>query len=91
MNSLIEHCGIGYMANTSTKRCPSNRHKRTNVRISAIEIVKACADVPHRRVIALICGTQDIHPHDEIISLYENGDIHEEFNFYCTDPNHIKL
>jgi hypothetical protein len=91
LNTLIENCGAGYFANTSTKRCDSKLNKRTNVLISPIDIIKSGTGVPYGRVLALICGEHDINPDDEIISAYEIGDIHRDLNFYCIDSEHCKL
>jgi hypothetical protein len=90
LNTLIENCGCGYMANTSSKRCDSKLNKRTNVLISPIDIVLPGTGVPYGRVLALICGKHDINPGDELISAYEIGDIHRDLNFYCIDSEHCK-
>jgi hypothetical protein len=84
LSDLIEHSGIGWMANTVTKNCPAKRNSRPNVTIKSIDLVIKGIPVPNTSVLALVCGKSGIVPGDEIISVYEHGQSNENLAFSYT-------
>jgi hypothetical protein len=84
---LIENTGVGYMANTVTRDCPSNRNIRTNLRVASIDHFHPGMPVQYQTILALII-TCPVRAGEELVSLYEYGSSQDELHFYCKDETH---
>jgi hypothetical protein len=84
---LVENTGIGYMANTVTRDCPSKRNIRTNLKVVSLDHFHSGIPVQYGTILALIV-TRPIRAGEELVCLYEYGESQPELHFYCTDKTH---
>ena len=84
---LVENTGVGYMASTVTRGCPSKQNILTNLKVASVEHFHAGIPVQYQTILALVI-TRPVRAGEELVCLYEHAISQGELHFYCNDATH---